>query len=51
MLDHVADLVGIRLVPAEMVVAGVDDQDVALADLYPLLDRFGRIDLIVACCV
>ncbi len=30
MLDHVADLVRRRLVPAEVVIARVDDQDVAL---------------------
>jgi hypothetical protein len=57
-LDHVADLVGVGLIPAEMVVAGVEDQDVAFPYLDPLLDhptpvRFGdhslwRIGLAVA---
>jgi hypothetical protein len=35
-------------VPAEVVVAGVDDEDVALADLGPLLDHLRGVDLVVA---
>jgi hypothetical protein len=50
-LDHVADLVGIGLIPAKVVVAGVDDQNVALADLDPLLDHLPGVDLVIARCV
>jgi len=31
-----------------MVIAGVDDEDVTLAHLDPLLDHLGRIDLVIA---
>ncbi len=46
-LDHVADLIRVGLVPAKVVVAGVDDKDVALPYLDPLLDHLGGIDLVV----
>jgi hypothetical protein len=49
MLDHVPNLVGGGHVPAKVVVAGVDDEDITLADLDPVLDHLGGVDLIVAC--
>ena len=47
-LDHVADLVGGGHVPAEVVVAGVDDEDVALAHLDALFDHLAGVDVVVA---
>ena len=47
-LDHVADLVGGRLVPAVVVVARVDDEDVALLHLDALLDHLRGVDVVVA---
>ena len=48
MLDHVADLVGVGLIPAKVMVTCVDDEDVALADVNPLLDHRRGVDLVVA---
>ena len=53
MLDHVAVLVGVGLVPlravvAKAVVASVDEEDVILADGDPLLARLRGVDLVVA---
>ena len=46
--DHVAHFVAVGLVPAKMVVAGVDDEDVAFAHFHALLDHFRRVDIIIA---
>jgi len=48
MLHHVADLVGRGHIPAEVMEPGVDEEDVALAHLHPLLDHLGRVDVVVA---
>ena len=44
MAEHVAALIGGGGIPAVDVIAGVDDQDVALLDLHPLLDVLGGVD-------
>ena len=48
MFNHVADLVAIGLVPAKVVVTGVDNEDVILFDLDPFLDHGWRVDVVVA---
>ncbi len=48
MLNHVADFVGGRLVPSVLVIAGVDDQDIAVVDVGAVFDHLGGIDVIVA---
>ena len=40
-------IVDVRLVPRVAVVAGVDDQDVALFDRGPLHDHLGRVEAVV----
>ena len=47
-LDHVGDLVGGRLIPAEVVKAGVDDQDIAFVHIDPFLDHLRCVDVVVA---
>ena len=45
---HVADFVGGGHIPAEVVVAGVDDQDVALAHFDALLDHLAGVNIVIA---
>jgi len=47
-LDHVANLVGRGHIPAEVVVAGVDDQDVPFADFDALLDHLAGVNIVVS---
>jgi hypothetical protein len=51
MHDHIADLVGSRHVPTEVVVSGVDDEDVAFLDFNPLLHHLTGVDVIIATAV
>jgi len=48
MLHHVADLVGRGHVPAEVMEARVDEEDIAFPHLHPLLDHLRRVDVVVA---
>ncbi len=48
MHDHVAHLVGCGHIPAEVVVTGVDDQDVAFLDLDALFDHLAGIHVVIA---
>ena len=48
MLDHVADFVGGGHIPAEVMVAGVDDEDVAFAHFDTLFDHLAGVDVVVA---
>ena len=48
MLDHVAHFIGERLIPAVTMIAGVDDENVALAHLDALFDHLGCVDVVIA---
>ena len=47
MFDHVADLIRGGLIPAEVVVTGMDDQDIAFFDFDPVFDHFAGVDIII----
>jgi len=47
-LDHIANLVGGWLIPTVSMVAGVDDQYVAISYFDSVLNHLGRVDVVVA---
>ena len=51
MFDHVADFIRRAMVPSEMVVTGVNDQDIPFFDIHPLFNHLAGINLVVTCSV
>ena len=48
MLDHVAEFIRFRAGPSEFIPAGLDDQDIALADIDHIVDHLGGINAGIA---
>ena len=48
MFNHVTDFVAIRLVPAKVVVARVDYQNIPVAHFHPLFNHLGGVDVVIA---
>ncbi len=51
MFDHIADLIRGGHIPTKVMVAGVDDEDIALLHFHTLFDHLGCVDIVITAAI